>query len=194
MYFPRFMTFQYFFLDTYIGYFLQALPIALLVSAVYGIVRYRGDQSTALHQKLFSCLFVCYMTGLVCLVLGLDIMGNAWYRLLYHMDPGNAVDWFSGEFHFQLDFLSHYSGEVIGNFLMFLPFGVLHPLSKENASWKNTVTVGVITVLVIELLQPVVGRAFDINDIILNTLGIVLSSFLFFKVRRLLAGCFLRKP
>lgn len=33
MYFPEDMNFQYFFFDTYIGYFLQALPIALVAGA-----------------------------------------------------------------------------------------------------------------------------------------------------------------
>ena len=33
MYFPDNMTWQYFFLDTYPGYFLQLLPLALLAVA-----------------------------------------------------------------------------------------------------------------------------------------------------------------
>ena len=35
MYLPTDVTFQYFFFDTYYGYFLQALPIALLAGIVY---------------------------------------------------------------------------------------------------------------------------------------------------------------
>ena len=35
MYFPSNMTFQYFFFDTYPGYFLQALPIALIAGIIY---------------------------------------------------------------------------------------------------------------------------------------------------------------
>ncbi len=48
MYFPEDMTFQYFFFDTYIGYFLQALPIALIVCTIYGIVRFRKDKETSI--------------------------------------------------------------------------------------------------------------------------------------------------
>ena len=57
MYFPSDMTFQYFFFDTYIGYFLQALPIALLIGTIYGIVRYRKDKATPIYRKVFSCAF-----------------------------------------------------------------------------------------------------------------------------------------
>ncbi len=185
MYFPNDMTFQYFFLDTYIGYFLQALPIALLVGGGYGFFRFRADRTTPLFRKFCACLFVCYLTGLLCLVIGLDIMGIAWYRLLYRMEPGTSIGWFSGEFDLMPDFFRHISGEGIGNFLMFLPFGVLFPLSREACTWNKTVCAGVITVFLIELFQPIVGRSFDTNDIILNTLGIAVSASAFFAFRKL---------
>ena len=132
MYFPEDMTFQYFFFDTYLGYFLQALPIALAVSAIYGFIRFRADEETTIGRKLFSCAFVCYITGLVCLVVGLDLMNIVWYKLFYHMDPGRTIGWFGGNFDFALDFISNISGETIGNFLMFLPFGILYPLSQKE--------------------------------------------------------------
>ena len=44
---------------------------------------------------------------------------------------------------------------------------------------------GLLTSVVIELLQPVFGRSFDINDIILNGLGVLLSAAVFFGVRAL---------
>ena len=59
MYFPEDMNFQYFFFDTYIGYFLQALPIALVVGALFGIIRFRKDEETPISRKLLSCAFVC---------------------------------------------------------------------------------------------------------------------------------------
>ena len=187
MYFPKDMTFQYFFFDTYIGYFLQALPIALIAGAVYGIVLFRTDKETPTSRKLFSCAFICYITGLVCLVVGLDLMNNAWYKLLYRMDPGRTIGWFAGEFDFALDFFNHISSETIGNFLMFLPFGVLYPLSQKETTWKKCVTRGIVAVVAIEVLQPVFGRAFDVNDIILNALGIVVSVTVLLTVQKLLS-------
>ena len=68
------MTFQYFFFDTYSGYFILALPIAVIIAAVYGIIRFRKDKSTPFLRKVFSCLFVCYMVGLLELVLLLDVL------------------------------------------------------------------------------------------------------------------------
>ena len=186
MYFPENMNFQYFFFDTYIGYFLQALPIALVVGAIYGIIRFGKDKETPISRKLFSCAFVCYITGLVCLVAGLDLMNIAWYKLIYRMDPGRTIGWFGGDFDFALDFISNISGETIGNFLMFLPFGILYPLSQKEPTWKKCVIRGLITVAVIEVLQPVFGRAFDMNDIILNLLGIVVSTTILMGAKKII--------
>ncbi len=186
MYFPVDMTFQYFFFDTYIGYFLQALPISLLFGTIYGIVRYRNDKETLISRKLFSCSFVCYITGLVCLVIGLDLMRIFWHNLFYPTDSSIVIDWFGGDFDLIPDFFNYISGETIGNFLMFLPFGILYPLSQKDPTWKKCVIKGLIVVSVIEVLQPVFGRAFDINDIILNSLGIVTSTSIFFWAKKIL--------
>lgn len=184
MYFPEDMNFQYFFFNTYIGYFLQALPIALMAGLIYGVIRLRKDKETPVSRKIFSCAFVCYLTGLVCLVIGLDLMGIFYHNLFYPLDSGREIRWFGGEIDLVPDFLHHMNGEVVGNFLMFLPFGILYPLSQKNPTWKKSVLAGILTVIAIEVLQPVFGRAFDVNDIILNTLGILLSASGFLVAKR----------
>ena len=186
MYFPEDMNFQYFFFDTYIGYFLQALPIALLVSAVYGFIRFKKDKETPIFRKVFSCVFVCYMTGLVCLVIGLDLMNMFWYKLFYRMDPGFTINWFGGYFDFVPDLFNNISAETIGNVLMFMPFGILYPLTQKDPAWKKCVIKGLITIAAIEVLQPILGRAFDMNDIILDSIGIVVSVSVFVGVKRML--------
>lgn len=189
MYFPEDMNFQYFFFTTYIGYFLQALPFALIVSAVYGFIRFRKDKKTPLNKKIFSCIFVCYLTGLVCLVIGLDLMGIFWYNLFYPMDPGRRIGWFCGEFDLVPDFFNHINEEVIGNLLMFMPFGILYPLSQKAPTWKKSIIVGILTVVIIEVIQPVFGRAFDMNDIILNSLGIIISISIFMGIKSIVKRC-----
>ena len=184
MYFPDNMNFQYFFFDTYIGYFLEALPFALIAGAIYGLIKFRQNRETPIGRKIFSCAFVCYITGLICLVIGLDLMRIFWYGLFYHRYSGITIYWFSGDFNIVPDFFNNLNGETIGNFLMFLPFGMLYPLSQKEPTWKKSVIAGLITVAVIEVLQPVFGRAFDTNDIILNSLGIIVSASVFFGIKK----------
>ncbi len=180
MFFLRKMPFSYFFLHTYPGYFLQALPVALLAGAIY----VRVQKSRGVPVTLPKWLLVCYLTGLFCLVIGLDLMGILWYWLLYQRDPGRAIGWFSGEIDLIPDVFCGINGEMVGNVLMFLPFGILYPQARENPGWKDTVLTGIALVLLIETIQPVVGRAFDSKDVLLNTMGVLLSATAFFRRRR----------
>ena len=59
MYFPDNMTWQYFFFDTYPGYFLQLLPLALLAGAVYAAVRLRREGRREMKRIHPAALFVC---------------------------------------------------------------------------------------------------------------------------------------
>ena len=55
------------------------------------------------------------------------------------MNSGHSINWFNRDFDFTLDFINNIGSETIGNFLMFLPFGFLYPLSKKELKWKNIV-------------------------------------------------------
>lgn len=186
MYFPSDMNFQYFFFSTYPGYFLQVLPIALLAGVIDWLVKEKNDQKRSLGHKIAFSLFACYITGLTCLVLLLPVIGDVWYRLLYHMDSGMHCNWFCADFNFIPDFWRYLNGESVGNMLMFLPFGILFPLCQQT-DVKKTVLAGFLYSLGIEILQPVFGRAFDVNDIILNTLGTAVAVAVFYG-----AGKFIR--
>lgn len=189
MYFPDDMNFQYFFFTTYPGYFLQVLPIALMAGVAYLIIKHRKDTSMPTRRKIFGALFVCYMAGLICLVLALDIIGSIWYRLLYHReDDGLVIRMFAWDCNFVPDFFTHINSEMIANVLVYLPFGILYPLSKQEVTWKKTMLVGFLWIVGIEVLQPVFGRAFDVNDICLNMIGLTLSSLLFFMCKRMVKG------
>ncbi len=185
MSFPENMTFQYFFFDTYPGFFLQVLPIALIAGIVYGLIRFGKDKQTPIGTKVMASLFVCYMAGLFSLVVAKDVIADAWYRLIYHMDTGNSFRLFMWDFNLVPDFWRHLDSQTIGNLLMFLPFGILFPFFKKNATLGSTLLAGVICTLVIECFQPAFGRAFDINDIIMNALGVLISSMIFFAIKKM---------
>ena len=108
--------------------------------------------------RVFSSIFICYITGLICLTIGLDIINIIWYKLIYHMDPGTSINWFNGNFSFNLNFISNLTKENIGNFLMFLPFGILYPLSQKKFNYKNTIIKGIILVLIIREISIIVVK------------------------------------
>ena len=64
------------------------------------------------------------------------------------------------------------TSEVIPNILMFIPFGFFLPLVWGRAKkWYATVGIALLFSICIEIIQFFIGRAADIDDVILNTLG-----------------------
>lgn len=179
------MTFNYFFFDTDAGFILEVLPLALIVAAIYGIIRYNKDRETPFIRKILSCAFVCYMTGLVSLVLLLKPISALWYLIIHGYSGGFDIRFFEWTFNFVPTIFHRLTGEQVGNIFMFLPFGFLFPFFSKNAGIKKTVLYGLVCSVCIEILQPIFGRAFDINDIILNTFGVFISALIFQLVKKL---------
>lgn len=115
-------------------------------------------------------------------------MGMFCHNLFYPFGSGCEIRWLDGAINLVPDFLHHIGAEVVGNALMFLPFGVLYPLSQEEQTWKRSMLAGFATVAAIEVVQPVFGRAPDVNDMIFNALGVLTSASAFMGIRRRLAG------
>lgn len=186
MYLPSDMTFQYLFFDTYIGYFMQALSISIIVGVIYYFIKLKNDKNMSISKKIFTCLFVSYITGVICLTVELDLMGICWYKLIYHSDPGTSVSLFNGDFSFKLNLISNLDKEAIANIIMLFPFGILFPLSQKEFNFKNNIIKGIIFILSIEILQPIFGRAFDINDVVLNIFGVLISTIIYMFIRKIL--------
>lgn len=167
------MTFQYFFFDTYPGYFFQMVPFALAAGVIVGLRR----------KRVWSGLLAAYLTGLVGVTLLLRPIGLMYYRLIYGQS-GGSMWFFQWTYDFVPDFWRRFRPENLANALMFVPFGELYPLAGEGRGFRRTLSAGLGLVLAIELLQPVFGRAFDINDVILNMAGILVSAGVFQMIRR----------
>ncbi len=68
---------------------------------------------------------------------------------------------------------------VIGNVLLFIPFGYFVNYFLKNKKIYITIISTLITSLSIEIIQMNIGRSFDIDDIILNLCGSVIGCLLF---------------
>ena len=84
--------------------------------------------------------------------------------------------------HFsQLDSLFN----IAGNIVMFLPFGFFGALLWRKFNWKRAFVLGLGITCCIECWQLLVGRTSDIDDIILNTLGVFCGYLLWALLRKL---------
>ena len=75
---------------------------------------------------------------------------------------------------------------IVGNMVVFMPFGFFLPIiSRRSRKWYNTVSFGLIFSLILETLQLIfkVG-SFDVDDMLLNTVGAGLGFLVYRTVQR----------
>ena len=80
------------------------------------------------------------------------------------------------------------SPTALANILLLLPLGIYLPLLLRRKGFKYVLILGLLTTISIELAQFIISsiigvtyRTFDVNDIILNTLGFIIG-YLIFKL------------
>ena len=61
--------------------------------------------------------------------------------------------------------------EILANIVLFVPFGFLMPIAFRRLKWWQTDLICIGTTCTIELVQPMLGRACDLDDVIANALG-----------------------
>ena len=172
-----------------VGLFLQVVPITCLVGIIYAVYRCIRIKKQQLSVKwgieILRWLFVCYLTGLVNLTL---VPSNLWshiWALIYVGYSGTQIELFNGTFNFTPTIFKIISGELTfgswvktmltGNLLMMVPMGVFLPLISAKINAKSILKIAIIVPIVIEIIQPIMGRSFDVDDLILNFIGIIVG-------------------
>ena len=136
-------------------------------------------------REIMRLLFVCYLTGLINLTL---TPRNLWLNIWAFICTGHGgsrIELFGGSFNLIPVIFKIISGEMTagsrvrtmltGNLLMFVPMGFFLPFVSEKISEKNILKVAAIIPAAVEIVQPAVGRSFDVDDLILNFAGIVIG-------------------
>ena len=88
---------------------------------------------------------------------------------------------------FDYDSIRDIIWNVVGNIIMFIPSGIVLPVVYKNLStFGKVVAAGAFISLCIEILQlPFASRASDIDDFILNTLGVAIGYGIYALFRQL---------
>lgn len=186
--------------NSVINQFIQVIPITLLVGLLYIIFRFlklkKNNSDINYKREILYLIFICYIVGLFNLVLvPINFWDIIWYNIFYNFNENP----FAGIFDFSYNFIptiykiiigeytldSWAKAMIVGNFLMFIPMGILLSLCFENVNKKNIFKYAVLIPLAIEVLQLVVGRSFDIDDLLMNFLGIVIGFFIVELVKKL---------
>ena len=171
--------------------FLNVVPITIIVGIIYVIYRIikikKNKLSVNYFYEIVKFIFVCYLTGLINLVLvPRNLWSHFWFYVKNGYSTGDSLGWFSGSFNFvpslykylikgELSIGTWVRDMLIGNMLMFIPMGIMLPLVFKNINKKNIFVIAILITLSIEILQPIVGRSFDIDDIIMNFIGSIIG-------------------
>lgn len=181
--------------------FIQVIPITLLVGLLYIIFRFlklkKNNSDINYKKEILYLIFVCYIVGLFNLVLvPRNFWNTIWYNIFYNLNENP----FEGILDFSYNFIptiykiiigeyalgSWVKTMIVGNLLMFIPMGILLSLCFKNFKKKNMFKYAILIPFTIEVLQLVVGRSFDIDDLVMNFLGIVIGYYIVGSVKKCL--------
>ncbi len=173
---------------TVLGYFLQALPITCIAGIAYFAIRIvvlkRSYARSKWKQEILRVIFFCYLTGLISLVI---LPANFWL----HFYDGIFFGWWDemgqvfrfGGVNLVPSVIKCLAGELslgswvktmlIGNIAMFFPLGFFLPLITRVRSGKKIVLAAIAMPICFEMIQPFLGRSFDVDDLICNFIGII---------------------
>lgn len=74
---------------------------------------------------------------------------------------------------------------IVGNIILFVPIGFLFPYVYKHMTWKKTLALAVAAGLIIEGMQAILQVGiFDIDDVILNGLGVIIGYWVFLIFRK----------
>lgn len=134
----------------------------------------KNKQKLIFHQDLTMLLFIIYILCLFQVVTTQDVSG----------DHGINITLFKELTRYEVGSRLFYRN-IIGNIVLFLPFGFFTSYYLKLDRKRFVILLTIIVSLVIEFIQLKIGRAFDIDDVILNVIGGFLGYLLYRIINKL---------
>jgi len=120
---------------------------------------YKNHQKLVLYKELLSLMFAIYVMCLFYVVTFQDVSWSTSNVTIFK-------EMFRYEFGSKLFFHN-----VVGNMIMFIPYGFFITYFLKIKKPYLVIALTTLVSLTIEITQLLIGRVFDIDDIILNILG-----------------------
>ncbi|MBP1915062.1 glycopeptide antibiotics resistance protein [Lederbergia galactosidilyticus] len=173
-----------------LGYMLVALPFYIIGRIVF-VKRMRSQVN--LWRELVLGMFVLYMVGLASQTIIpqwsagiLAETGEFYFDVYLRSAQVNLIPFrtLNAYFFHTYTYVDNWNSvslvNIIGNSFLFSPIGFLMPcLWKRWQSLKRILWIALGVTCTIEFIQLFIGRSTDIDDVILNTVGVMLGYGLF---------------
>lgn len=174
-----------------LGYIIVFLPFYYLARKIY--LKRKGMKTNKRYELILG-FFVLYCIGLASQTIiprweigTISSNGKFYFHLFVGTDFSRinyipfrtiSTQWFdlvsnlpTSTSFAQISFIN-----LIGNILLFSPIGFFTSLLwNQWRSWKRILLLGFLITFSIEFIQVFIGRSSDIDDILLNTFGVVIG-------------------
>lgn len=145
------------------------LTIFIVVLIAVRIVALKNSSKKfCFHEEFLNLLFIIYILLLFELLTGTENNSGSGVNIM----P------FSEILRYNIG-SSMFIYNVLGNILLFVPYGYFVTRYTETKSVFQIFIVSLVTSFTVEFLQVRLGRSFDVDDIILNVIGGILGYFLY---------------
>lgn len=159
------------------------LTIFLVVIASVRIAAVKSNNEKLIFYKEFSyLLFIVYILLLYEMLTRSELNHNSGFNLA----P------FTEMFRYPIGSKGFYFN-VVGNIVMFIPFGYLISTYIKPKRILPILIVSALTSTTVEFVQSCIGRSFDVDDILLNVVGALIGFLLYVSfnaIKKFLPGIF----
>ena len=153
-------------------------PMILLTSVVLITIRlayiFKNKEEFHISKELMMLTFIVYILCLFQIVTSNDVSGV----------HGINITLFKELTRYEIGTKLFYRN-IVGNIIMFVPFGFFTSFYLKLERKSFIFSLALIISVVIELIQLRIGRAFDIDDILLNIIGSMIGYFLYRIIDRM---------
>lgn len=158
------------------SYFYDVWPVIIIITVIACSLRIayliKNHQKFCFYKEIFVLLFILYVMCLFEIVTLQDqnygLSNYIPFKEIFRYEVGSSL----------------FVKNIIGNVLLFLPYGYFaSEYIKSKKAWPICLLTTLVTIT-IEFVQLNIGRTFDIDDVILNTLGGLLGYLLYRLVEK----------
>lgn len=151
--------------------FPDVLPVIIIITVIACSLRVayliKNGKKFCFYREVFALIFILYV---MCLFEVVTLQDNNYG--LSNLIPFKEI------FRYRIG-SRLFIKNIIGNILLFLPYGYFATYYINNKKFWPTALLTFIVSLTIEIVQLNIGRTFDIDDVILNTCGGVLGFYIY---------------
>ncbi len=162
--------------------FAFSLPMVFISCVIATSLRlvylYKNKQKFVLYKELFALSFLIYILCLFQVVTFQDTVSYG---------KNNFIP-FQEIFRYPIGSRLFFKN-VFGNMLLFLPYGFFVSNYLKSKNPREIFILTLIASIAIESTQALIGRVFDIDDILLNLCGGLLGYFCYVLIEKLVALC-----